>query len=694
MITLSSSQHAALDKIVAFMRETSNGTAPGVFILKGYAGTGKTTLVKSIIGHLLSGGARFVDGKLPFRVMAPTGRAAKVLREKIKGCLAKTIHSSIYAGHLETIDPGEEEDMSDGNYRLAFPLIKGEKVSCVIVDESSMVSDAIDKNELLQFGSGQLLTDLLTYAKGASVKTIIFVGDTAQLPPVTDNASRALDVQYFTDKGYVVDSAELTDVFRQARGSEILATATQLREMLLVPKDKRYALKFNTGNEIEEMKSTEVADRYVAEFGSGKIGDGVVVCYSNRLCYDFNQQIRERLHGQWNAELQVGDLLIVNNNCYEAFDREIYNGDIVKVVSIGKQIVRKSVPVTFDGIKSHINLVFREVELLFQDEDKAVRCCILENLLTSPNRDITETERRALYIDFCIRMRSMGIKPGTELFMVYLRKDRLFNALRVKYGYAITCHKSQGGEWRRAIVDFSGMCRLDDSAIRWCYTAITRTKEKLYVVNPPNISQYSKIKFNAIESISKLPNDFFDPTIDVTTPFHGEKDLVAVKLKCRGIIAALENTALKLHSVEHLNWRERFHFIDKETGKSYTIDATYKGSGVFSPVVPKGGDEVEAALCEKINSSFDYSFVCNYVPANTVLQEHYDMMRSMCDEVGISITNVVECLDKYYVTYYLATSAFASLQFYMQGNMFTAVMPKSIVGDNDEKLKLLISKLQ
>lgn len=688
MITLSSSQQAALDKIVAFMREMNDAAKPGIFVLKGYAGTGKTTLITSIIEQFLSKG-------LSYRLMAPTGRAAKVLRDKIDGCGARTIHSSIYAGQLEPLDNGNEADMSDNDYRLAFPLIKDEKdIDCIIVDESSMVSDAIDHSDLLQFGSGQLLTDLLTYAKLSKVKTIIFVGDTAQLPPVTDSASHALDIQYFADKGYVVDSAELTDVFRQARGGEILATATQLRETLSMPKGERYALKFDMGNEIEGLKSTEVADRYVAEFGNGKIGGGVVVCYSNRLCYDTNLLVRYKLYGQWDAELQKGDLMIVNNNCYGVFGKDIYNGDLMKVTAIGQRIVRKNVPVTFDGIKSHINLNFREVEVLFHEEEAPVRCCILENLLTSPNREISEVERRALYIDFCIRMREKGIKPQTVMFKSLIRSDRFFNALRVKYGYAITCHKAQGGEWQKVIVDFSGMCRLDDMALRWYYTAITRAREKLYVVNRPNISQYSRMKFSEIDTIIKLPNDFFDPSIDVTTPFHGEKDLVAAKLKCRGIIAALANTTLELRSVEHFNWRERYHFIDRETGKSYTIDATYKSGGVFSRVMPKGGDEVEAALCEIINKSFDYSFVYNYAPSTPVLQEHYELMRSVCDETGITITNVIECLNKYYVIYYLATSAFATMQFYMQGNMFTAVMPKSLAGGNDEKLKQLISKLQ
>ena len=220
-------------------------------------------------------------------------------------------------------------------------------------------------------------------------------------------------------------------------------------------------------------------------------------------------------------------------------------------------------------------------------------------------------------------MRDKGIKRGSQPFYENLRVDALFNALRVKYGYAITCHKSQGSEWNKVFVNFSGMCRLDDSALRWCYTAITRTRSKLFVVNPPNISQYFKIKFNGIETVNKLPKEFFD-----------------------------------------------------------------------SSIAPKTTDPVEKFLCDKLNSSFERRFRCGYVPKSKMLEEHYELMKNACDEISITIANVVESLDKYYVTYYLVTDSFAIMQFYMQGNMFSTVISRSIAGNNDEKLKQLILKFQ
>lgn len=682
MITLSSSQQDVLARLYKFMKEPTNNGLPGIFILKGYAGTGKTTLISSILKKLDA-------DHCEYRLMAPTGRAAKVLRDKIPGCNATTIHRSIFNLGFEAIAEEREDDMSDSDYCLAFPLSCEMGVEYIIVDESSMVSDAIDTNDLLKFGSGRLLTDLLDFAKNSMVKNIIFVGDTAQLPPVSDNVSHALDTSYFVDKGYIVESAELIEVFRQSDGG-VLDTATGIRNLLNVPCGERYSLSLSTRNDIECLKSTDVPERYVKE----SVDDNVsVICYSNRLCYEINQRIRNHLYGQLSADMQVGDLLVVNNNSYGIFGCDVYNGDVVKIIGIGRQIVRKNVPVMLNGIKSHVDLVFRLLEVESQD-NKKMRCTVLENLLNSPNRDVIEVERRALYVDFCIRMRDKGIKRGSQPFYENLRVDALFNALRVKYGYAITCHKSQGSEWNKVFVNFSGMCRLDDSALRWCYTAITRTRSKLFVVNPPNISQYFKIKFNGIETVNKLSKEFFDSSIALQTPFHKSTDLVAVRLKCRGVMEALKHTSLKIQSIEHFNWRERYHFADTESGKFYVIDAIYNGSGVFSCVLPKTTDPVEKFLCDKLNSSFERRFRCGYVPKSKMLEEHYELMKNACDEISITIANVVESLDKYYVTYYLVTDSFAIMQFYMQGNMFSTVISRSIAGNNDEKLKQLILKFQ
>lgn len=710
MTTLSVSQQAALDKIFDFIEGVNDNERPRIFILKGYAGTGKTTLIHSMLKRLItthrSVPTHSMAHYLLYKLMAPTGRAAKVLRDKINGCNAATIHRSIFNFNIETID-GREPDMSGDDYHLVFPLIVGEQVDYIIVDESSMVSDAIDNNNFMMFGSGHLLSDLLAYAEMSHTKAIIFVGDSAQLPPVTDAVSHALDTQYFAERGYRVDSTELTEVFRQKEGG-ILDVATHIRTLLGKPRDERHSLNFDYGDGIESLSLADVPDRYVSEFPYRDLKDGVVVCYNNRLCQETNMLIRRQMYGA-DADMQVGDLLLVNNNSYgmgviiaddEKDDNkgysikghcDFYNGDMIKITAIGLQEIRKHVPVTFDGIKSHVDLVFRHLEVQLENGNKA-RCIILENLLNSPNRDITEVERRALYVDFCIRMREVGIKKEDK--KCYLRNDAFFNALRVKYGYAITCHKAQGGEWNEVIVNFTGMCRLDDEALRWCYTAVTRAKDKLLTVNSPNITQYSKMRFSGIELISKLSGTFFDPAITVETPFHANGGMVAVKLKCRGVMTALEGTFLAIQSIEHFNWRERYYFIDNDSGKVYVIDALYKGSGVFANSVPKTADPVEKYLCDMFNASFDWSFECSYAPSNDIMQEHYELMRSMCVETGITITNVEEHLDKYYVTYCLATSAFATMQFYMQGNSFSTVMPKSTAGNDDEKLKQLISKLQ
>ena len=169
---------------------------------------------------------------------------------------------------------------------------------------------------------------------------------------------------------------------------------------------------------------------------------------------------------------------------------------MAKVVSVGTLETHKNIPVTRDKIKKHITLTFRNIGLLFPGDDEIIYCTIIESLLNSNESDISSDEQRALYIDFCIR--HPNLKYGSDEFKLAIRNDKYFNALKVKYGYAITCHKAQGGEWETAFVDYFGQCGLSDSHLRWCYTATTRAKKTLYTINPPNITSFSKLKFSTI----------------------------------------------------------------------------------------------------------------------------------------------------------------------------------------------------
>lgn len=659
-----------------------------VFILKGYAGTGKTTMIKRLVEYL-------DENHIPNMVMAPTGRAAKVLRDRVgKGI---TIHKGIYNFEDLQCIKADSDDVSEKSFHYVFPVYKkvskDESIEVVIVDESSMISDVESKGEFFTFGTGKLLSDLLTFSKNVGVKKLIFVGDDAQLPPVTDSHSRALDADYFKANGYNVETATLTEVVRQNKDSGILTVASNIRELLRQPVDKRLTFVVD-GNEsdVKVLKIEDAVSKYLDRFPVPEVGNGVVVCYSNKACYQYNAAIRERLYGE-RCEIQPGDIILVNINNYHTYGREIFNGDMAKVVFVGGKEVRSNIPVKHNGVKTHVDLAFRDIDIMFPDDIKVVECKIIESYLESKDRDLKSEEQKALYIDFC--MRHPKLKEGSGDFKEALRNDLYFNALRVKYGYAITCHKAQGGEWQEVIVDYSGRIGLADAHLKWCYTASTRAQGILYVINPPHITSVSKLKFSPIGKVLKAPADLFDCNLQIETSFHSPGVPVGVKCKCLGIIEALKNTPYSLSSIQSNLYLEKYDFVCNEK-EHINLQVFYDGGCAFKrlPVTNDGSDRDN--LCRLINEAKVVVERLNYKPSDETLNELFQRILTLCDELGITITNIKEHLDQYYVIYYFKTNAtFAYIQFYYKGNEgFSIAMPKSELGEQDEKLKQLISKLQ
>ncbi len=661
-----------------------------VFILKGYAGTGKTTMIKRLVEYL-------DENHIPNMVMAPTGRAAKVLRDKMgKGI---TIHKGIYNyNDLKCIEV-DSDDVSKKSFRYIFPVRESiggkgnEQCQVVIVDESSMISDKKVIGEFFTFGSGKLLSDLLEFANNEGTKKLIFVGDDAQLPPVTDNHSWALDESYFIERGYKVETATLTEVMRQSEGSGILNVASDIRGLLEQPvtNRNRFVIEKN-GIDVEELAITNVIDKYLELYPIPEVGNGVIVNFSNVQCYQMNAAVRERLYGE-KKEIQPGDILLINNNNYHTFSRTILNGDMAKVVSTGSVEYHSNIPVSINGKRTHVDLAFRRIELLFPDDDKSIECMILESQLNSKEGDLTAAQQRALYIDFC--MRHPKLKDGSEEFKMALKNDLYFNALKVKYGYAITCHKAQGGEWDKVFVNYYYQCGLSDSMLRWCYTATTRAKKKLYIINAPHITACSKLKFSPIVKIGNVPVDFYNPNICVETPFHSSSVIVGVRLKCASIIDAIKDTEYKLVGVRSEEYRENYDFLYNETQK-ITLQVYHDKAGVFKHFPIKNDGSAEDHLCQIIEKAILPIDVIKYKPSSENFKELYQRVVSNCNELGITISNIIECKEKFYVMYYLITDAtFAYIQFYFKNNdAFSTAIPKSELGEQDEKLKRLISKLQ
>ena len=673
---LTKQQRTAFDNIEAFIDSDAH-----IFILKGYAGTGKTTLIKHVVESLRA-------QKKDCQILAPTGRAAKVLRDKMGAGI--TIHKGIYSRELECIEV-ESEDKSKKSFRFFFPLInQPDKFDIVIVDESSMISDVEDVGEFYQFGSGRLLKDLLEYVSVCGIKKLIFVGDPAQLPPVTDNHSRALDKDYLEAKGLKVETYELTQVVRQSEDSPILNESIKMRELLEMPKAQRHNFCITqVGDSIIEIPFEEVINTYTNLCPIPEVDNSIVISFSNRQCYELNMAIREVLF-PGKLCLQIGDVLIINANNY-SYEIDLYNGDMIKVLNVGGTETHTNIPVTINKEKRHINITFRDVEILYPNYNKPIKCKIIEDLLMSHERDLTVWQIRALYVDFC--MTHPDLKEGSFEFKQALNNDKYFNALKVKFGYAITCHKSQGSEWNTVFVDYSGRCGLADDHIRWCYTATTRAKNKLYIINPPHITSFCKLSFTPIGVISKSPRSFYAEDSTIHSPYHGDSATISLKLKCLTLIELLKSTSFSISQIQHFNYLEKYFFSSKD--EVVQLDAWYDNNGVFKLMPVKNEGTSKDVLSDLFNQAKVVP-VCKYNPSNVQLSELYQIVLTVAADVDVYITNVIEDCSHYYVNYNFVTDArFAVIQFYYKENgHFTTAMPKSELGDKDVKLHKLINGLE
>ena len=679
-ISLSPTQQQVFDLIKEFLDNDVD-----IFILKGYAGTGKTTMIKFIVEYLLS-------QNKTFEIMAPTGRAAKVLRSKMNH--GHTIHSSIYSNRLECKEV-ENEDKSKKSFRFYFPLIETSSgVDTVIVDECSMISDVESHNEFYSFGSGRLLTDLLNYIRYTGVKNLILIGDPAQLPPVGDARSRAFDEDYLTSLNFKVQSVQLTEVIRQAADSPILKVATDIRDLLEKPLNERRRFTIDPhDDDIINVPEVDLAKQYVDRFPIPQVNGGVVICFSNRQCYRNNIAIRDLLFPDNRGLTVVGDVLLINANNYSLLDFAVFNGDMAVVTNIGADESHRNIPVTINNETRHITLTFRNVTLLFPNQEPQ-ECLILVDLLDSEERDISIWQMRALYIDFCMRIKQRGLREGSEDFKKALLNDRYFNCLKVKYAYSITCHKAQGGEWDTVFVDYTWRCGLNDDSLRWCYTATTRARNRLLLVNPPQITEFSKLKISPITRIGKAPKNFWGDEKPVSTPFHNDSMVpMPVKLKCLGIIDALQDTPYTLQDVQSLNYQERYVFM--HDGQTLTIPVYYDGASFLKTLPIRGDGSPTDFLNQIINTAMLLPEEFEYHPSNSPLKSLWQVMQPQCDALGITIVNVIEDIEHYNVIYCLLTDArFALIQFYFSINwQFTAAMPKSEMGAKDEKLNQLITSL-
>ena len=675
---LTSQQQAALNEIESFIESTD--PKDKVFILSGYAGTGKTTIIKEI---LKSRGDKEDSNIL---LMAPTGKAAKVLRERTLFDGACTIHSGLFSQDPIVVNQ-EDNDVSTSEVKVVFPLncSRGRSRGWLcIIDEASMVSSKEIKNEDLIFGSGNMLNDILFYVNLNEASKVIFIGDPAQLPPVGDNTSNALNPEWFVANGYSPRRAVLTDVVRQEKDSIILNNSLKIRTLL--ENEFRNNLQFETKpGEVEEMGVNTLIHTFYDNWVNGD--KGAIITFSNAVAYSYNLRIREKL-GFSHSLLSEGDyLMVVHNNYYDGY--VFYNGDNVEVDYVYPDTetfnirLKKKVNDTVSEV--HVSLEFKEVIIINEQGEKMTRK-VLTNLLNSNKASLTPDEHRALYVHVC--MRYPGIHDKSEITNI-LKTDPYFNALRVKYGYAITCHKAQGSEWRIGYIDYASRRGFSDDALRWIYTATTRAKEKIYGVGIPNVTPISKLNVDTrISKLTKTPDGFYPKGITVPeTPFHNSSAMTPVKMKYWLTTEALSEKGYNISDIQSVLWRESY-FID---GCRY--DATYNGQGVFKRFIPVNNYSQE--VLDTLNQTGKISFPFDYQPEEKHLNILHQHFNCLCEKHGICISNVIKPT-AYSVRYFLITEAFEYAfvdLWFNANNLWTRAIASSSLGDNDNALSSLLSEL-
>ena len=664
-------QNKVFEQIKAFLNSDAS-----VFILRGYAGTGKTTMVKVI--------ADYIKQSRQLAMMAPTGRAARVLATKT-GHKAVTIHKAIYAkAHIE---PKKVKDIAESEYKFVFPINESENGGNIvaIVDEASMVCSRKIEHELFIFGTDNLMEDLLTFVRPNFGGKVIFVGDPAQLPPVGESVSNALRAEYFKEKGLKVVEAELTEVLRQKGDSVILKNAMMIRDLL--QKDKRNQLVFEEQkDDVEMVPSEQFLDKYHKYRKESGRHDSVIICYSNKSANRYNRDIRKSLYGG-DVPLRENDILLITHN-NNWLNRMI--GEFVPVLSVGAR-TQQSAPVyaQIGGKRQRIVITLNFIQVTVPDGDgNPMLCMLLEDLLTSDKATISIDENRALYINFC--MRHPSLKQGTQVFADALLNDEYYNAIRAKYGYAVTGHKCQGGEWGKVFVDYTDRTGLDDDSLRWAYTATTRAQKTHYVTNLPHITPFSKFR---IESIQKCKS--IDPECRILnevppTPFHDKNVDNGIRAKYHCIVKNLKYTPYKIVSVQSRPYLEIYNIQTPDGVDRY--DLYYKTGIIFQPAKASSTNKHTQQIEMMLNDERGMPYKYDYTPSDDSHSKLFDLIRSACDSLSVQITNVVEHAEDFCTIYYMRTSGtFSYIKVYINSDGFiTYAKPMSLKGNEDGELGAII----
>lgn len=447
--SLTDKQDVLIQKLTDFLYDKESNT---VFLLKGYAGTGKTTTISTVVNNLWRAGIKAV-------LLAPTGRAAKVIAGYSKR-EALTIHKKIYFPR------------KNKNGSMDFVLQPNKHTNTVfIVDEASMISDSTTNSKLFERGS--LLDDLIYYVYSGRNCKLILIGDTAQLPPVKLEVSPALDADKLqTNYHKDIEEVELDEVMRQHEESGILANATLLR-FQIQHNQSSFQFDIDFPDIIRLEDGYDIQDAINNAYDNDGVEDTAFIVRSNKRANLYNQQIRSKIRGQEN-ELSVGDyVMVVKNNYFWLKESSaagfIANGDICEIVRI-------------KAFKKLYGFSFAEVTIRMIDypDQKPFETVLLLDTLTSESPSLSYEESNKLYQAV---LEDYAHEKSKYKKMLGVKNNVFFNALQVKFSYAITCHKSQGGQWKTIFIEQPYLPNgVSKEYLRWLYTAVTRAQEKLYLV--------------------------------------------------------------------------------------------------------------------------------------------------------------------------------------------------------------------
>lgn len=442
-------QASALKKIADYITEDKNDI---IFLITGYAGTGKTSIISAVVKTLDILRMKCV-------LLAPTGRAAKVL-SSFAGKPAYTIHKKIY----------RQKSMKEGigNFVLDRNLSRD---TYFIVDEASMITNSSNDSSI--FGSGKVLDDLVEYVYSGTDCKLLIVGDTAQLPPVGSQISPALDTEFMKGYGFGLITSELRQVLRQSETSGILMNATKIRKQIDDNDLNHPSIDFENFSDVRRISGEDLIEEISSAYGSVGLEGTIIVVNSNKQANRYNQGIRNRIFFR-EEEISPGDMvMVVKNNYFITSEDErvafIANGDIAEIRKIIKY-------------EERYGFRFAEMLLSFPDYDLELESKVMLDVLHLDTPALPSDRSSELFKN--LQADYIHLKSRRKQYEA-IREDPYFNALQIKFAYAVTCHKAQGGQWERVFID-QGMFNRNEITIdylRWLYTAFTRSTEKVFLVN-------------------------------------------------------------------------------------------------------------------------------------------------------------------------------------------------------------------